>query len=112
MTRRTLLRKIRQALEPRLYESGYLVAKDRKLGILEGSRPYRIAPLAKSRNLGGLVVGEHEGFAEDGVVTEFYVACETLYWQAIPVEDLARILRVVESDKTRWRPRDGKKRSA
>lgn len=105
MTRRTLLRKIRQALAPRLYESGYLVAKDRRLGILEGSRPYKVAPLAKPRNLGGLLVGEYEGFAEDGVVTEFYVACETLYWRAIPVEDLKRILRVVANPKTRWRPR-------
>ncbi len=97
MTRRALLRKIRQALEPRLYESGY------RVGPLGASRPYRIAPLASPRTLGGFVVDEVEGFAEDGVVEEFYVGCVTIRWRAIPVEDLARVLRVVSGAKTRWR---------
>lgn len=97
MTRRVLLRKIRQALEPKLYESGY------RVGPLGASRPYRIAPLASPRNLGGFVVDSVEGFAEDGVVEEFYVGCVTIRWRAIPTEDLARVLRVVSGAKTRWR---------
>lgn len=97
MTRRVLLRKIRQALEPKLYDSGY------RVGPLGASRPYRIAPLASPRNLGGFVVDEVEGFAEDGVVEEFYVGCVTIRWRAIPTEDLTRVLRVVSGAKTRWR---------
>ena len=96
-TRRSLLRKIRRALATKLYESGY------RTGRIGASRPYKVAPLAKPRDLNGFVVDYVEGFAEDGVVEEFYVGCVTIPWRAIPLEDLRRVLRVVGNNKTRWR---------
>lgn len=99
MNRRSLLNKIKQSLKPRLYESGYTI------GPIGKSRPYLVAPLAKPQNLNGFVVGEIEGFAEDGVVEEYAIGCVTIRWHAIPAEDLIRALRVVESAKTNWRPR-------
>jgi len=99
VTRRTVLAKIRKALEPRLYESGY------QTGPVGSSRPYRVAPLAKPRQLAGFAVEEIEGFAEDGVVEEFSIACVTIYWRAVPLEDLTKILALVTDPKTRWRTR-------
>lgn len=99
MTRRSLLRKIRLALSDRLYKSGY------RTGPVGASRPYRVAPLAKTLDLHGFVVRDFEGFAEDGVVEEFYVGCATIFWGNIPIEDLSRLLAVVSDVKTPWRKR-------
>ena len=96
-SRRSLLRRIKRALGQRLRPSGY------RVGPVGSSRPYLVAPLKSSRRLGGLIIDEYEGFSEDGVVNEFGVGCVTTPWRAIPIEDLERVLRVVESKATRWR---------
>lgn len=99
--RRFLTQRIRKALEPHMWDSGYRKALDPSKGILGGTRALRLwipqdangKIIDKTWRIGGYVLDEIEGITEDGAITDSYCAIVTTPWCEVPIEDLVKVER-------------------
>lgn len=97
--RRALIRDIRKAIDPHLWESGFRTPITPSKGIFGGTRPVRLwvprdangRATDKSWNLGGHVLEHVEGITENGPITDSHMCIVTTYWAGIPIEDLIKL---------------------
>lgn len=97
--RRFIIARIKKAIEPHLWESGY------RTGPIDHSRPLKVwAPrrpdgkvdFDKTFKIGGYLVDEIEGLTEHGIIDGSGGGCITnTDFECLPLEDLVRLERWV-----------------
>ncbi len=90
--RRNTVASIRRKTNPRLYDSGFQRAINKKKGILAGSRPYRLWALLEHKiELNGFSVDTVIAVTEDGLMVNVHGGgCTVMKYADIALEDLIR----------------------